>query len=347
MDLTNSLKFIQSQKSPTAASVQEKLFIESIESQVQKTPQKVVKKSTSIPMMRPGKVEDALIQSKKQTEHKISLLQIKKRKEQQEALQSHPTINETSKLIASKSGKSFFSPKAAYVQSLLISSKVHKIKKMSKYGLIYKAKICLDNLDLRPSNCKSPLSYKVSKSSTTSESLHQKMLENYYSRGKNRRLFDVNPYRNKESLLDLNPIERNEQWLKLKKEKIEKNRKNTVERSMEHCTFHPDLSPKTSGSYLSAGFRSLDTNYSQRLSPSKCLSPLYETSMSGKRNFSPEIVGAELCNISLSPHRKKIGFRAGMDFKQFRKAAVPLARYSSPTPYYYYWNRVLRECLSR
>lgn len=343
MDLTNSLKFIKSQKSPTSASVREKLFIQSVESQINNPQTKMTVKSVSRPVLRPGKVEDLLLQSKQRTQNKISLLQIKKHKEQQEALLGSPIINETSKLIASKSAKSLFSPKATYVQSLLVSSKMHKIQKLCRFGPVFQAKICLDHLDLRPSNCKSPLSYKINKSNTTSESMHKKMLENYYSRSKNRRLFEAVPYKSSETLLELSSIDRNEVWLKQKAEKIEENRKKILEKSMENCTFSPELSPKTKGSGVSYQFRSFDTNYSQKLTSSKCASPMYQ---SVKRINSPEIGSSSLTPVSLSPHRKKIAFRAGMNLKQFKHSAVPLFRYSSPTPFYY-WNRVLRECLFR
>jgi len=284
--------------------------------------------------------------SKQRTQNKISLLQMKKRKKEQEALLSSPIINETSKLIASKSTKSFFSPKATYVQSLLVSSKMHKIQKLCKFKPAYQAKICLDDLDLRPSNCKSPLSYKITQSHTTSQSIHKQMLENYYSRSKNRRLFTTIPYKSTETLLELSSIDRNELWLKQKAYKIEENRKKIEEKSMENCTFSPDLSPTTKGSALSYQFRSFDTNYSQKLTFSKTASPMHQTAQSVKRTNSPENQTSCLTPISLSPHSKKIGFRAGINLKQFKLSAVPLFRYSSPTPFYY-WNRVLRECLSR
>ena len=162
MDKTQSIKLIQSQKSPTSASVQEKLFLESIEKSMQ-SPKSIKNTTSSTNLTRSKRVEDSLMSSKIKTQTKINLMQIKKNKEIMETLQSTPRINQTSRALAS--AQSTPSLNSKYISSLVFSSKLYKLNTLDQRGLIYKARICLDHLDLRPSNCKSPSSYKISRSS--------------------------------------------------------------------------------------------------------------------------------------------------------------------------------------
>lgn len=369
MDKTQSIKLIQSQKSPTSASLQEKLFLESIEKSIQ-SPKSTKNTNSSTNLTRSKRVEDSLISSKLKTQSKINLMQIKKNKEIMETLQSTPRINQTSRALAS--AQSTPSLKSKYISSLVFSSKLYKLNKLYQRGLIYKAKICLDHLDLRPSNCKSPSSYKISRSSYTSENLHKKMLENYYSRDKNKRITKSKVSKSKNTLIHLDPLARSEAWIKQKNQNLAKIKQEIEEMSLQHCTFSPELSPKSKN----WKFNETETSLTPSLSFSP-VSPLMSTQNAfressikqaamtqrmetseriermdrshGMNGFSLEEIekgNKRFFSVSLSPHNRKVAFRSGMNWKDFKSNARPMVRYASPTPFYY-WNRVLRECLVR
>ena len=337
MNKTQSTKLIHPQNPPTSTSTQEALLLKPTENTIQSL-KSINTKTSSTPSAQPNRFPDPLISSRLKTQAKLSQLQVQKTKQILETLQSTPSINSISKSLASgqlNHAQSVPSLNSKYVSSLLFSSKVHKLHKFYKRGLIYKARICLDHLDLRPSNCKSPLAYKISRSSYTSENLHQKMLENYYSRDKNKRLTKAKVAKTKINLMQLDSMSRSEVWIKQKIQNLAKTKQEIEEKYWEQCTFSPQLSPKSKNWKNDRTETSLAQSVS--LSPVFPLMPsqslLKEESLKeparaqqpngheriermdkshGMNNFTLEELEKSrksFRSVNLSPHSKKISFR--------------------------------------
>jgi hypothetical protein len=196
------------------------------------------------------------------------------------------------------------------------------------------------------------------------------MLENYYSRDKNKRptMATASKTKSKTNLIELDSISRSEAWIKQKNLNLAKIKQEIEEKSLQQCTFSPELSRKSKN----WKFNQTENNLTQSLSFSPVSpiitsqSPLKEEAETvqlvnsseriermdkshGMNNFSLEEIEKSkkrFLSVSLSPHSKRISFRSGMNWKEFKSSARPMARYASPSPFYY-WNRVLRESLAR
>lgn len=326
MDDDPTLRIQKLIKAPSKALIHERLFKESILCQKLSTPQQkklVVQKSE--PVLRNGqKVEDTLIQSKLKS--KAELLQLKKKYQSEElkSLQKFPKINENSKLLASRSSSFLTDIKSAYLKSIITSSRSSRITLNQHSRTIKTARICLDDLDLRPSYCKTPHAYKINP--TKERPIYIQTLTKNYEK------FPQSPV----SLLSMDTLSRNQYWTQLKAQHLEKIQKVVFDKTTRECLFSPKLIPRINISCIkpqpkSFSLSPIKQKYSIRGSQNS--SPMLSPSSGfDRKNKSPSLREKfEInCYGSLSPHRKKVGFKAGMNIKKFMQVAKPMIRYMSP-----------------
>jgi hypothetical protein len=174
------------------------------------------------------------------------------------------------------------------------------------------------------------------------------MLENYYSRAKNKRLFEPKVKKQVNHLLEMDSLSRSETWIKQKNLNLEKVKQEMEEKSLQQCTFAPELSPKSKKWNFTMNSFTTGLSFSpvSHVSPVSPISPVLIEMSGVKESHDKGKEEKKFFSVSLSPHRRKVGFRSGMDLKGFLGTAKHMARYSSPMPFYY-WNRVLRESLFR
>ncbi|OMJ86197.1 hypothetical protein SteCoe_12334 [Stentor coeruleus] len=322
MDDDPTLRIQKLIKPPSKALIHERLFKESILCQKLSTPyQKKLEAQKSEPLRNGQKIEDALIQSKHKSKAEILQLKKKYQSEELKSLQKVPKINENSKLLASRTSSFLTDIKSAYLKSIITSSRPSRITLNQHSRTIKTARICLDDLDLRPSYCKTPHAYKVIP--TKERPIHiQTLTKNYES--------PQSPV----NLLNMDTLSRNQYWIQLKAQHLEKIQKEVFDKTTKECLFSPKLVPRINISCITPQPKSFNISpirqkYSIRGSQNS--SPMLSPSSGFNSKISSLREKFEInCYGSLSPHRKKIGFKAGMNLKKFMQVAQPMIRYMSP-----------------
>lgn len=327
MDEDITLRIRKSVQSPSRELIHERLYKESILCQklanynnTKPTPKK------SEPVLRNGvKIEDSLIQSKQKS--KAELLQLKKKYKSLEmkTLQKAPKINENSKILASRTTSTISDIKSPYIKSIISTSRSSRIINPKSKRQVKTAHICLDNLDLMSSCCKTPNAYRIIPTKDRSDYI--KSLTSQFQKASKTSL----------SLLKMDPVTRNEYWVHLKAQNLEKIKKEVHDKAILECSFSPELLPRINISCITPPPKSLDSSSYMQLHSirkSQNHSPIQsQNSPSPQRNYqspSPHRSLEVPYYHSLSPHSKKVSYKAGMNLKKFMQVAKPMFRYISP-----------------
>ena len=139
------------------------------------------------------------------------------------------------------------------------------------------------------------------------------------------------------NILEMDVISRGKYWSENKAKNLKRIEGEMSQRSMEGCTFSPELSPRMNISMSTLRPKSVNTSYSQIFQYKKMnqnLSPSKNTIKNNHNNDKPKekSPGSEkyvLTYKQLSPYSKKIAYKAGLNLKKFISNARPMIRYKS------------------
>jgi hypothetical protein len=230
-------------------------------------------------------VAESLMLKHAQTQARLSALRLSKQSIESKNLQSVPKINKISKQIAElKEGRND-SVVSSYANSIVSGSKPGLLKMMHpRQSFLSLAELAYENEEGETACFTSRIHRKAESIDGFSDcktARNEKKAEKFGikigSKEKTLAKVDVNDLRNammmrneelkekeKEKILEMSVLKRNEYWLRKKKEKIEEKKDKKVKEEVKMCSFSPALAPKVDLSKDSRRIKQNTNSYAQK-----------------------------------------------------------------------------------
>lgn len=339
MDGSDVLSFIRKADYYSPKSVYDRLYLDfskrTHESKITQSSSMSFLSKPQLIQKSEDKIEDSLIIKQKAMKSKLKLLKAKYHAEEIKELQPAPSINHISKILATQNPEKSRDMRYKYILSILSTSRFAKMARNSSNRHIKSVEISLEEL---AGNKPSKKQVEQQETEINDKNIYLQQLRNrVIARPK------VLEPEEPPTMLEMSVIDRNNHWLKVKAQNLEKIKRNMIDKDLEGCTFSPVLTPrmrfKNPPSYLqreSARSRSLNTSYYQ-LYLSKKQSINNSKDRSGKscspsssrkhRENPSKVLKSALLYSPLAPTSLKFSFKAGLDIKKFINAAQPAGKY--------------------